>query len=179
MEPEFGSLNKRFVVSPFGTDLMSPSNVLRRSQGLVNELSQRVAGRVNNPLVNYATGSPFTLRDDTGVVTVAPGGVVNLRPYAKDAFRATIDPLSKSVSLGRGPIDVSAGYGSAPTPVEPGTPMYLGAPSPWARVGFTFPAPETPRPVEIESIPVTSEARQFLENELKRRQAEDPQWWRP
>jgi len=134
-------MQKSFRLTPYGDDSITRQNLLRRAGDFVRQSANKVAGTINNPILNAGLGLPTSFRDATGSVILAPGGVLDIRPTDPNAIRATLNPLSRSISLGKGPFDLSVGYGAAPVEIPTGTQPMFGAPEYWGRLGFTFGRP--------------------------------------
>ena len=79
---------------------------------------------INNPLLNMATGQPLTFEDESGRVSVGPGGIFQAQQSKPGGWGGTIDVPNRSVSLNKGMFDVSAGLG----------PTYM--PDSTVRIGF-------------------------------------------
>lgn len=145
MEPQFSGLGKNFVVLKTGGDEVTKENLMRRAGGLLQEFATEAARKINNPALGLGLGVPTVLRDDTGEVILTPGGGISFQPENRNAIRATLDPIQRAISVGKGPFDLSVGYGIAPGPMgvgEPQDPWHKDfvrrTPEYWARLGFEF-----------------------------------------
>jgi len=79
----------------------------------------------NNPLVNFAMGQPLQIRDATGSAELTPYGTFSIRGNNPQNFRATIDPLGKTVTIGKGIFDLTGGVGINPLTGKTGPDVQL------------------------------------------------------
>jgi len=127
--------------------------------------------RINNPLLNMATGQPLTFEDESGKVSIGPGGILQAQQSKPGGWGGTIDVPNRSVSLNKGMFDVSASLG----------PTYM--PDNTVRVGFDTRRMNAPQMV-MQQTEGPLMQRQPSAGELERDQvidqykASDPFWYR-
>lgn len=146
MDPQFPGLGKNFVVRKEGGDEVTKEDLMRRAGSLLEEFASEVQKRkINNPALGLSLGVPTFLRDDTGQVILMPGGGISIQPVNRSAIRATLNADQKAISVGKGPFDLTVGYGIAPGPKGVGVPAdpthksFVYRPHEyWARLGFEF-----------------------------------------
>ena len=115
-----GLIKKQFTPgAPLTIDNLAQANVSNINAGL-NFAQQRI----DNPLLNIATGQPLTFEDASGSVFIGPGGVFQAQQSKPGGWGGTIDVPNRSVSLNKGIFDVSASLG----------PTYM--PDSTVRIGF-------------------------------------------
>jgi hypothetical protein len=126
---------------------------------------------INNPLVSMVTGQPLTFEDESGRVSVGPGGIFQAQQSKPGGWGGTIDVPNRSVSLNKGMFDVSAGMG----------PTYM--PDKTIRIGFDSRRTNVPQMV-MQQAEGPLMQRQPSAGELERDQvidqykASDPFWYR-
>jgi hypothetical protein len=115
-----GLIKKQFTPgAPLTIDNFAQASINNIDAGL-NFAQQRI----DNPLLNMATGQPLTFEDASGSVSIGPGGVFQAQQSKPGGWGATIDVPNRSVSLNKGMFDVSASLG----------PTYM--PDSTVRIGF-------------------------------------------
>ena len=88
-------------------------------------------------------GGDMSLQDDSGSIQFNPQtGTIAGASSDPQSYRFSINPRDKFASIGKGPIELSGGFGSLPGPHG----FVIGQQSmpkqsPWGMVGFKFPAP--------------------------------------
>ena len=143
------------------------ANLIER-QGSQQDVDRHTVVQItNNPLLNMVTGQPLTFQDESGRVSLGPGGVFQAQQSKPGGWGGAIDVPNRSVSLNKGIFDLSAGLGST----------YM--PDPTVRVGFDtrrMDVPQKPEKFLIE--------KQFSAGELERDRVIDqyresnPFWYR-
>jgi len=162
-----GLIKKQFTSgTPLTIDNLVQTSVNNIDAGL-NFAQQRI----DNPLLNMATGQPLTFEDASGSVSIGPGGVFQAQQSKPGGWGGTIDVPNRSVSLNKGMFDVSASLG----------PTYM--PDNTVRVGFDTRRMNAPQMV-MQQTEGPLMQRQPSAGELERDQvidqykASDPFWYR-
>jgi len=113
--------------------LADPSSfeaLLNESRGTFNQGQTGITNQINpayGAVMGMATGSPFTLKDNSGIATITPGGQLMLQTNLPNAFDAQgnpmvnpkgwrfgIDAAKQSASVGKGIFDLLAGIKATP-----------------------------------------------------------------
>jgi hypothetical protein len=150
---------------------MQTNNLAEAGFNLMGQGLGTVQQGINNPLLNVATGQPLTFEDESGRVSVGPGGVFQAQQSKPGGWGSTIDVPNRSVSLNKGMFDVSAGMG----------PTYM--PDKTIRIGFDTSRMNVPQMV-MQQAEGPLIQRQPSAGELERDQvidqykASDPFWYR-
>ena len=147
------------------------NNLAEAGFNVIGQGLNTVQQGINNPLLNMATGQPLTFEDESGRVSVGPGGVFQAQQSKPGGWGGTIDVPNRSVSLNKGIFDVSAGLG----------PTYM--PDSTVRIGFDTRRMNAPQMVTQQTEGPLMQ-RQPSAGELERDQvidqykASDPFWYR-
>jgi hypothetical protein len=112
------------------------ANLIER-RGSQQDVNRHTVEQItNNPLLNMVMGQPLTFQDESGRVSIGPGGVFQAQQSRPGGWGGAIDVPNRSVSLNKGMFDVSAGLG----------PTYM--PDPTVRVGFDTRRRDVPQKLE-------------------------------
>ena len=128
-----------------------------------DQVQTGIANQINpayGAVMGMATGSPITLRDNSGTATINPGGQLMLQTNLPNKFDAQgnpivdpkgwrfgIDAAGQSASIGKGIFDFSAGIKTTPK----------GTTEPVVRLGFDT---KLNMPVQLSPVPVNMPAQQ-------------------
>jgi len=138
--------------TPQLADPSSFEELLNKSRKTFGQGQARITNQINpayGAIMGMATGSPITLRDNSGTVTINPGGQLMLQTNLPNKFDAQgnpvvnpkgwrfgIDAAGQSASIGKGIFDFSAGIKTTPE----------GTTEPEVRLGFDT---KLNRPVQL------------------------------
>jgi hypothetical protein len=138
--------------TPQLADPSSFEELLNKSRKTFGQGQAKITKQINpayGAIMGMATGSPITLRDNSGTVTINPGGQLMLQTNLPNAFDAQgnpvvdpkgwrfgIDAAGQSASVGKGIFDLSAGINTTPQ----------GTTEPIVRLGFDT---KLNRPVQL------------------------------
>ena len=133
-------------------DPSSFEELLNKSRETFGQGQAKITNQINpayGTVMGMATGSPITLRDNSGTATINPGGQLMLQTNLPNKFDAQgnpvvdpkgwrfgIDAAGQSASIGKGIFDFSAGIKTTPE----------GTTVPEVRLGFD---PKLNRPVQL------------------------------
>lgn len=165
---EMGRLKKEYTP---GIPLTG-RNFIRTGFETIDQGLNTMQQGINNPLLNMATGQPLTFEDESGTVSIAPGGIFQAQQREPGGWGGAIDVPNRSVSLNKGMFDVSAGMG----------PTYM--PNSTVRVGFDTRRMNSPQMI-LEETESPLMQREPSAGELERDQvidqykASNPFWYRP
>jgi hypothetical protein len=128
--------------TPQLADPSSFEELLNKSRKTFGQGQARITNQINpayGAIMGMATGSPITLRDNSGTATINPGGQLMLQTNLPNKFDAQgnpvvdpkgwrfgIDAAGQSASIGKGIFDFSAGIKTTPE----------GTTEPEIRLGF-------------------------------------------
>jgi len=118
------------IYTPQPADPSSFEALLNKSRGTFNQSQIGIANQINpayGAVLGMATGNPFTLKDNSGIATITPGGQLMLQTNLPNTFdeqgnpmvnpkgwRFGIDAANQSASIGKGIFDLSAGIKTTP-----------------------------------------------------------------
>jgi len=115
------------IYTPQPADPSSFEALLNKSRETFGQSQKGIANQINpayGAVLGMATGSPFTLRDNSGIATITPGGQLMLQTNSFDeqgnpmvnpkGWRFGIDAANQSASIGKGIFDLSAGIKATP-----------------------------------------------------------------
>jgi hypothetical protein len=121
---------ERPVYTPQAADPSSFEELLNKSRKTFGQGQMGITNQINpayGAVLGMATGSPFTLRDNSGTATINPGGQLMLQTNLPDAFDAQGNPVvdpkgwrfginaaGQSASIGKDIFDFSAGIKTTP-----------------------------------------------------------------
>jgi hypothetical protein len=114
-------------------------------QEVINQ-NNKTLERQNPSAANFLKGfigGDMQFQDDSGKIQFNPQtGSITGTSSDPQSYRFSINPRNKSALVGKGPIELSGGFGSLPGPHG----FAIGQQSmpeqaPWGMVGFKFPAP--------------------------------------
>ena len=147
------------------------ANLIER-RGSQQDVNRHTVEQItNNPLLNMVMGQPLTFQDESGRVSIGPGGVFQAQQSKPGGWGGAINVPNRSVSLNKGMFDVSAGLGST----------YM--PDSTVRIGFDTRRMNAPQMVMPQTEGPLMQ-RQPSAGELERDQvidqykASDPFWYR-
>jgi len=121
---------ERPVYTPQLADPSSFEELLNKSRETFGQGQTKITNQINpayGAVLGMATGSPFTLRDNSGTATINPGGQLMLQTNLPNKFDAQGNPVvdpkglrfginaaGQSASIGKGIFDFSAGIKTTP-----------------------------------------------------------------
>jgi hypothetical protein len=104
------------IYTPQAADPNSFEELLNKSRKTFSKGQAGIANQINpayGTVLGMATGSPFTLKDNSGTVTINPGG--SIMGNAANGWRFGIDAVNQNASIGKGMFDLSGGIYNTPT----------------------------------------------------------------
>ena len=168
--------------TPQLADPSSFEELLNKSRETFGQGQARIANQINpayGAILGMATGSPFTLRDNSGTATINPGGQLMLQTNLPNAFdergnpvvdpkgwRFGIDAAGQSASIGKGIFDFSAGIKTTPE----------GTTEPEVRLGFDT---KLNRPVQLPPAFINMPAQQdpTIKSEIDAMRLPQARYW--
>ena len=156
--------------------------LLNNSRGIFGQVQTGIANQINpayGVVMGMATGSPFTLIDNSGTATINPGGQLMLQTNLPNKFDAQGNPIvdpkgwrfginaaKQNASIGKGIFDLSAGINTTPQ----------GTTEPIVQLGFDT---KLNRPVQLPPVPVNMPAQQdpTIKSEIDAMRLPQARYW--
>jgi hypothetical protein len=168
--------------TPQLADPSSFEELLNKSRKTFGQGQARITNQINpayGAIMGMATGSPITLRDNSGTATINPGGQLMLQTNLPNAFdergnpivnpkgwRFGIDAANQSASIGKGIFDLSAGIKTTPQ----------GTTEPIVQLGFDT---KLNRPVQLPPAFINMPAQQdpTIKSEIDAMRLPQARYW--